>query len=246
MRNYLLTGLLVACFFLSCGGKDDLPDLPPEPRITFNSVEYVNEELTIGNVTVDSHSIEVSLDYEDGDEDLGFLLEENLSEVFQSQFIKESNGDFIKFGSRPGLPPFSCDDYRIWRNGFTNNIDSGDTVRIHRGLRAANFIFDWLVEEPGGSFVKFNAIESEFAHVIGCFRDFDMYITDVNEEVSPGAPFSITPRNRRQGSIEIRLISSGFPFIFRDKQVKIQLQVFDRQGNASNVIVSEPFTVAPG
>ena len=239
MRNHLLLATLTTCLFLSCGNR--LPDLPPEPRIAFIALEPVVEEVTIGNVTVDTYNVDMTVSYEDGDEDLGFASEEELVASLSNLYMRDSNGDYIKFGTSPGMPPFSCNDYRLWLADGSRNLVRGDTVRINRSLRTANFIFDWLVEQPDGSYTQFNPEESQFFLSIGCFRDFDLYVTDVNEAAEPGVPYSFAPKNRRQGTIDIRFYANSLPILFENTRVKLQLQVFDRAGNASNVIVSDPF-----
>ena len=239
MRNHLLLVTLISCLYLSCGNR--LPDLPPEPRISFIALQPVVEEVTVGNVTVDTYNVDMTISYEDGDEDLGFASMEELIASNNSLYMRDSNGDYIKFGSSPGMPSFSCDDYRLWRADGSRNLVRGDTARINRGMRTANFIFDWLVEQPDGSYTQFNPEESQFFLSIGCFRDFDLYVTDVNEAVEPGVPYSIEPKNRRQGTIDIRFFSNVLPRVFENTRIKLQLQVFDRAGNGSNVIVSDPF-----
>ena len=205
--------------------------------MTFVSAQYVEEDITIGSVTLPQYSIQVEVAYQDGDEDLGVKAEDLMTDLNRDKYIEDQNGDLILIGSREGLPAFNCVDYEVIRSVAFRNVMQGDTVLIDPGFITGNATFEFLYENQNGDFVPFD--QRDHFDGIGCNPDFSIYFVDVNDPVPPGVPYSITQDGSKRGRITFDLIFAGFQYWLDIADFKIRIQMYDRAGNASNVITTD-------
>ncbi|MFT6055020.1 MAG: hypothetical protein ACJAS3_002739 [Roseivirga sp.] len=225
------------------------PDLPIEPVIKFEKIEFEERVEVIGSTGIEIRTGVLSLLFNvtDGDGDIGFDGGENGSDF---SFITNENGSIIQFGDRPEDPSFTCVDYIIesleGANGIDYNTDGdvADTLRINLNEDRFNFFIDFMVKKDGVfEELDFRRLPISANGETLCGEvPFDSRIPCLSNEDNPCADISQNP-GPIEGTIRYEMQSGLFVPIFRLDTIKLVFQMQDRALNKSNVIESPEFTL---
>ena len=233
----LLTLGLSACF--------DPPTFPEIPVIEFNSLEYIDNELTVD-------SLMLRFDFEDGDGDIGLNSEDLLTPYHPFNIIVDSEDTIVTLNTESVVPPlyevdprgtrrlfsetdnrpvFNCNDYQITTYDFFGlGGDDLDTFYISKNEFHNNMHIDFYKKQNGQySLVNFS---SQFNDAQCINWDGRIPVFD-----SENLGKSIN------GTISYALISSGFPIVLRNDTFKLEFYIYDRQLNKSNVVETRDFTL---
>ncbi|MCG8477391.1 MAG: hypothetical protein MI784_18135 [Cytophagales bacterium] len=148
-----------------------IPELSSVPSIEF---------LGLKNIVDDNGAnlLQLIVAFEDGDGDLGLDEVDSLDYRYRKYvLVLDENGNPIRFGSRPGLPPFSGNDYFVIH---------GDTLLKELNENQFNFFVDLLVKNEDEVFEK---IELKAA-LNGTFRRLSSEETPLEGEIKYGIPLN--------------------------------------------------------
>ncbi|WP_339605860.1 hypothetical protein [uncultured Roseivirga sp.] len=229
------------------------PDLPIEPNIGFNKVEFKEEVEVIGSTGVEIRTgvLSLSFNISDGDGDIGLDGDEVGPDY---DFITYPNGQIVQFGERPEDPPFTCIDYvreADQADGEGNlgadlngNGNATDTLRIELNEDRFNFFIDFFVKK-NGTFqeIDFRKIPESANGITLCGEiPFDSRIPCLSKE---GKPCSAIPTNPGpiEGVIKYDMKSGIFLPVFRTDTIKVVFQIQDRAKHRSNIVESPEFTL---
>lgn len=194
-------------------------DFPTVPEISFNNVEFV--------VTNDADSLIVTLNFRDGEGDLGLNPRDINPPFNELEYQVNNQGTLITYKNRPAeAPSFNNRDWIIFP--LINNIVIRDTI--------------WVKENPNyyNIFVKF------FIKRSGQYTEFKWsdapYFTTFNGRF----PRILADERERaiEGNIRYGMLSLGWNSIFRNDTIRLDLQIQDKQLNLSNQVSSPDFTLA--
>ncbi|WP_323755876.1 hypothetical protein [Roseivirga sp.] len=236
-----LFGLVLAC--------NRPPELPLEPSIGFNKVEFKEIVEVIGSAGVEIRTGQLSLSFNisDGDGDIGIDGGDTGPDY---DFITYPNGAIVKFGERPEDPPFTCVDYIREAGEGDNGLDLNgngtvtDTLRIELNEDRFNFFIDFFVKKNGTyQELNFRRIpesangitlcgEIPFDSRIPCLSNEDDACSAVSKNAGP-----------IEGVIKYDMKSGLFLPVFRTDTIKIVFQIQDRALNRSNVVETPEFTL---
>jgi len=219
--------LLIFFGLISCHDK---PTFPETPSIRLNDYYFREIQNTTGGPNLQD-SIVIKVRFEDGNGDLGLDAFETQPPYHLYDVLIE-NGDTLKFGDDPNLPPYNCYDYEI----LTKTISQGDslfvqsdTIYVIRNLNHYNFFLTFLVQQrPNDEFVEFNTYENL------CAAPFHgrYFVLNTARDIRP-----------LTGELQYGFISS-FRLLFRNyNSIKMRIQIQDRRLNKSNILETEPFRV---
>jgi len=241
-------GLLSGCF--------SPPEFPDVPEISFENIVFIRGEEFSGD------SLILSINFQDGDGDLGFTGVDTGFPYHPFDIIVDSNGDSVFFSdeprvSDPGLvkqpvPPF----FRRSPNGsmtpFSDTDNRGgiflcpeyeeisnsqgdviDTVYISENVNSANIYVEFLRKRNGEFQVfDFRAIASSDL----CGEDFNGRFPIFDQQnFEEGKPLA--------GTIDYSMVSVGFELAFRMDTFRIDVSIRDRALNLSNVVSTPEFTL---
>src|SRR5690606_8419976 len=103
-KNYFYRLMILAGIAYSCISPRD--DFPTVPSIGFNDIQYVE--------TNSADSLVVSVDFRDGEGDLGLNPREINPPFHPLDYQMDASGDLITYGNRPpDAPPFNNRDWEI-------------------------------------------------------------------------------------------------------------------------------------
>lgn len=205
-------------FLYSCNMEP--PDLPPTPHISFESIKF--KEVTGG-----PDSLIVEINFADGDGDLGLSKNENSPPYHPYDRILE-DGQKVRFGSRPGLPPYSC---LVWAiENQNNNPQEADTILIERNLFHHNYIIDFYRKRNG----EYEEYDWRKIQAFDCGENFYGRFPILNTTGTPRA---------LEGVLRYGMASHGFRMVFRNDTIKLRIQIIDRALNKSNVLETPEFTL---
>jgi hypothetical protein len=210
--NYTILVFLSILMLLSCNKP---PELPVIPSIDFNHVSLVEAD--------GADSLIVYIDFKDGDGDLGLNSDEQDNQWPYEPFdvVFDENNDTVKYGSRPGLPPYNPIDYVINRDNSGNPID---TFLVTINPNHYNYFIHFF-EKKNGKYKEFNWQASPY------YQTFDGRFPLLNTS---------NKSHPLEGSLRYGMVSSGWQVLFRDT-MKISVQIQDRALHKSNVVESPDF-----
>ena len=219
MKKLLSLGglsLLIICITVSCFNE---PNLGFPPNIEFERVEFVEAGFL--------DSLIVFIKFEDGDGDLGLTGDETFPPYNPYDFVRDDNGDLIRFGSRAGLPPYNPLDWII--NPEVNGTVVQDTILIRTNENHYNYFVEFLVKQAGGNFTLFDPRNPPF------YQTFNGRFPLLNR-TGESRPLA--------GTLRYGMVSSQFNTLFGNQTIKLRIQIQDRALNRSNTIESDEFTLA--
>ena len=236
------------------------PEFSVEPQISFNSIKFYdvvksNNDPRLG---APKDSLVVTINFQDGDGDLGLQGNENAPPYHSYYFITEDRrkveypgtNTLLKYDpNNPNLPSYNCVDYKIGKvkdgrfisvmskdyvvnfpdEQDPNKGQPADTFLVEPNVFAYNFLVDFLVKN-GNIYEEF---DFNAATATGCGELFDSKFPIIFDPNSPGKPLS--------GELTNRMESSGFISYFRNDTMKLRIQIIDRALNMSNIIETPAF-----
>jgi hypothetical protein len=203
------------------------PEFANEPEISFNNIVFSK-----GSGELEPDSLILTINFKDGDGDLGLRSEgADTREPYNDlwYFIKE-DGTFVTLADRgtPGfeaLPPyefpFYCTDYLISEN---------DTFYIEKNEFHHNIDVKFFVKK-NGQYTEFD-FQTAFDPI--CGESFDGRFPLLN---------SLDRERPLEGKLKYKMESVGFEFIFRLDTVMLEVFIYDRALNKSNVIQTPDFVL---
>ena len=215
--------LLIFLGFSSC---QDRPVFPVTPSISLN--EFYFQTIDDGGQNL-SDSIVISINFEDGDADLGLEGDDIQTPYQLYDVVLNNNGDTVRFGDDPNLPPYNCFDYEIISKELSlgdSLVRTADTIAVLRNLDHYNFFLTFLIKE-GDNFVEYNTYQRL------CAAPFHGRFFNLNT-AGDARPL--------EGEIIYGFISS-FRLLFGNYTTKLRIQIQDKARNKSNIIETEEFNV---
>jgi hypothetical protein len=231
LKGTLLLGLLIilvsACF--------NAPEFPNEPSITFNDIIFKH-----GATDLDPDSLILTLNFQDGDGDLGLRADGTDTEPPYNDlwFFRNVNypigiDSAVKYSDRftpeyDTLPPYEfpykCVNYTLAEN---------DTFYVQANEFHNNIYVDF--------FVKKNGIYTEF-DFLALFEPECNPLTfngryPVLNEPDPGRARPL------EGKLKYSMESAGWELIFRQDTMKLDIYIYDRALNKSNLISTPDFVL---
>ena len=222
------------------GGCDKGPEIPVIPNIEF-------EEIIFKEVENGQDSLIISLNFEDGNGDLGLNGEENDPPYHDVSYFLDDEGALLTLAHRERpeydtLPPFefpfTCTNWII--NPTVRNVKIGDsflpvipteindTLYFQRNPGHFNILVDY--------FVKRNGVYEEFDWVV----EFEPQCNDSFDGRFPRLNPSGENRNL-EGTLRYGMTTSAFLFLFRNDTMKLKIRIRDRNLNLSNEIETPDF-----
>jgi hypothetical protein len=225
--------LLTALLLMGC---PEPPEFENTPRISFEKLEFTTRQNET-NENIVEDVLTLSINFEDGDGDLGLSDGDRFAPFNQYNVPLNENNELIFLGSRPNLPPYNPLDYFAVPLGDTVIVgtDQGtflvtaDTFLIERNDRYYNIFIKTFYNPPGASdFIELKWEEAPY------FQTFNGRFPILNTEDYT------RPIN---GTLSYDLVSLGFRGIFRNYPMYIETYIVDRAGNKSNVIQTETIQI---
>lgn len=198
---YVMT-LISAILLSNCS---DAPVYPETPEISFEKMERYSA----------GDSIILTLEFKDGDGDLGLSDDETSFPYQEYDFVKDGFGNYVEINSSASNPPYNCFDYLI---GDYNPDPFSDTILINRNPNYFNYHIDVWVKQSSSSFTKF---------------DFSPFCSDYNSR------FPILNTKSEKGPIEGSLsytIKDLAALGLANETVKFTVYIMDRALHQSNTV----------
>ena len=234
LSSFLILAVLVAS---SCYRA---PEFPAEPNISFENLQFYD--------TPSQDSLVLSINFEDGDGDLGLGPNEIDQPYNAFSFVRLSGGQWLQKSHSdtmpPYSPPYSCVNYKLGKidesnNYFVNYFSSKyselyknqppDTFYTKPNIYTDNFLVDFYVKR-GGSYEYFNWVTAPSS---GCGESMNGRFTPLFDNEKPDKPLS--------GKIIYAMENFGFIPYFRNDTLKLSVRIIDRSLNVSNRIETPEF-----
>lgn len=231
MRNKIaiLPGFILAIFaFFSC---ERAPEFSDVPKISYESVQF-------GFNPVGQDSLIISVNFEDGNGDLGISSNEGPPFHEATYFSADpphnpiydiegiSSESLLRIGDLDTLPEYSCLNYRILGR-IVDETAVTDTVYIQPNPRSKNFLVEFFIQQDDGSFKEFNFFEETCIPASGRFARLNT--EDHDRPLQGTLSYFFRGQNLRQ--------------YFENNKIKMKIQITDKAGNYSNIIESDVFTL---
>lgn len=240
---------LLLIFITMLSACEDPRDLPIEPSISFNRVEFREKSPTSA-----FESLIVYFDFKDGDGDLGLTSDQTSAPYHPVNYFYDAQGKLLSIRSRsnpahsdlpPYEAPYNCTNYTdpnqtiyfpaaVLDNTF-NIVDTKEINGIiHHGVRDIiyfernpdhfNITVEFLVENSDGKFSVFDW-RSAF-----CNQSFDGRFPPLNDG-----------SHAVEGTLRYEMTSLGFKNLFGNKVIKLSIKIKDRALHESNVMETPEF-----
>ena len=216
LKNYFGLFLVVALAGTSCISPPE--NFPSTPAINFSKIEYV--------ATPSLDSLIISVKFQDAEGDLG-LSPTDINPPFNPLIYKrDAAGNLITYSKRPaGAPSYNPIDWVI--DPIINNTVIKDTVWVEQNENQYNIFVRFFIKR-NGRFTEFRWQNPPF------YTTFNGRFPRVlNTE--EGQPV--------EGTIEYKMLSSGWESIFRNDTIRIDVSIQDRALNRSNEVSSPEVTL---
>lgn len=239
--RYLLY-ILITLFFSSCSEDSNVSNIP---AITFESLEFRKS-----NSGFDQDSLTLSINFIDGNGDLGLSNDENdypyhpYNAIIDQEFnwitigsnniepplyVYEPNGSYYLFSNEDNRPNFNCENYIIDTVNSTNKLD---TFYIQKNENNKNIFIEFYKKDNN----EFTIIDWKriFDQEYGCGIDFDSRFPPLNVANSSQV---------LSGKLRYSMVSYGFEMILKNDIFKLKIHIKDRELNTSNIIETPEFTL---
>lgn len=194
-------------------------DFPTVPEISFNNVEFV--------VTNDADSLIVTLNFRDGEGDLGLNPRDINPPFNELEYQVNNQGILITYANRPAeAPSFNNRDWIIFP--LINNIVIRDTIWVKENPNYYNIFVKFFIKRSG-EYTEFKWSDAPYFTTFN--GRFPRILADERERAI-------------EGNIRYGMLSLGWNSIFRNDTIRLDLQIQDKQLNLSNQVSSPDFTLA--
>lgn len=227
IRSLVVFGAL-GLVVLSCF---DPPTYSPVPEITLAGLRYTQNDTTLT----------ISLDFKDGDGDLGLNADRKSDAEFpynEKFYFRFPDGKLLNYKSKRTNPnydtlpaytkPFDCINWQIDKEKVGNVEVVKDTIYFQLNPNHYNIFVDFLVQDNNGTFNEFDFRKEVCA-------TFDSRLPELFKEPYQAGPL--------EGRIDYRMKSLAFLITFSIKTLKLRVQIQDRALNKSNTIITPAFTL---
>ncbi len=243
MRTHYHIIILIAAWCLSsCTDKSENPAYSEIPRIGLEDISFEPSDETEGG---DYDVLKIKISYRDGDADLGLsYIGEDTQYPYQFFSVEtDAAGNVIKFDQQRDI--YSCKSFYIvyGRDSLLENylnLEHGDTVKIDYNKYHKNFDVQLLVKEKN-TLEYYDFMETNCGSSLG--GRFPRLGTLQLKQTTQLGAFTIYPQTPWNGTIAYTIESKAIEAFFKDKLLKIRVQIYDRALNESNIVESEPFTL---
>jgi len=221
------TVLLASVLFIAVSCYSP-PEFPVVPAISFKSIIFKE----LDNLP---DSLILSLEFQDGDGDLGLGTNELFEPYHDVWFFLKEDNTLLTYSDRFTPPydtlpryefPYTCLNYR------TNSEIEGyedDTLYFQQNENHWNIIIEYFVKKNG----VYTEFEWEIAFPPQCSDSFNgrfPIMTDLS-----GSPL--------EGVLRYGMTSSGFKILFRNDTLKLRVKIKDRALHDSNVFETPDFVL---
>jgi hypothetical protein len=257
MKMIWKVGLSVIAAFLVSACFNP-PEYPSIPEITFNKIKFIDTPDPAGTLVADT--LALSIDFKDGDGDLGLtdsdlglgqFAERYYFKVNDSKLYYNPSGDPLQLVGDPNIiryktkrtvahydtlpayvKPFNCTNWEVVYQ-TTNNITKPiDTLYFKLNPNHYNVFVDFLVKDPfTGTFVEYD-FRKEFC------TTYDGRLPVLSKDIGQETPL--------EGTIRYAMAGTGFNLIFsgQNKNLKLRIRMQDRALHQSNELLTPEFTLA--
>ena len=238
---------LIALVLISFNSCNRPPELPDEPIISFERIEF--EILNQGDPLFERNELRLTFNVSDGNGDLGLDGSDGENNIgpYRRYTLVTENGIPVEFGQRPFDPPFTCLDYVIEdseNSDLNGDEDLLDTLRIEFNQAQFNLDVDFFVKVNG----QFEEVEMRAQPLFSanqqtlCGVSFDGRFPCLSSEDNP-CDF-VSGNNRPiEGEVTYAMSSGVFLPIFRTDTIKLEFRIRDRALNESNLAETPEFTL---
>ena len=221
------TVLLVPVLFIAISCYSP-PEFPVEPSISFKSIIFKE----LDNLP---DSLILSLEFKDGDGDLGLGTNELGEPYHDIWFFRKADNTLLTYSDRFTPPydtlppyefPYTCLNYSTNRGieGYEN-----DTLYFQQNENHWNIFVEYFVKKNG----VYTEFDWEIAFPPQCSDSFNgrfPVMTDLSN--SP-----------LEGVLRYGMTSSGFKILFRNDTLKLRVRIKDRALHTSNVFETPDFVL---
>ena len=225
------------------------PEFPDEPEITFNNIKFKTGD-DLGD------SLILSIDFQDGDGDIGLRGSEVSFPYHPFDVIVDSRGDTVTFSGTNAQAPYfrrnplgqqelytddpdtlntsyNCQEFELVLDPLTGL--TRDTMRIVKNPNNLNIYVEFYREEANGEFEFFDW--TAVASSTRCGEDFNGRFPIFDER-------NLVDGNPLAGTIDYSMVSVGFNFAMRNNNFRIDVRILDRDLNVSNTVSSQVFRLS--
>ncbi|MEO0552524.1 MAG: hypothetical protein AAF149_04970 [Bacteroidota bacterium] len=261
MKKYgfkiITTGIISAIMATLLSSCFDDPEFADTPRIEFSNIIYKEQG---GDNPFDS--LILTINFEDGDGDLGLEGEENTPPYNERNYFSNKTGDFFNFGVESiedlliladtavtdTLPPYLNNDEAclFWDEAPQINVidQDGNSVPLD------TITYYQLNERHNNIYIRFFTDQNNDGQIDELTEEFDWRL--INDDCSfdyngrfPVLSDDLGNPSPLEGSITQNMVQQGpFPFFLGDGLVKLKIYILDRAGNRSNVVETPEFTLS--
>lgn len=253
MRSIVIS-VLICGLILALDGCFTAPTYPVVPKISFVDMWYERPPQP------DLPTVVLQLNFTDGDGDLGldpsFETDTAFVELFyvtrQNQYISNvtlekfptvalADYKFVKRNPNVRLPngapfpPLNCKNW-LQRKTRVNNLDQiQDTVYFESNESYYNILVDLLIDDGTGNFKLFDPnVEFSFPNCAG--GDYNGRFPVLSSDPGKKSPLD--------GTLTYKMKTIVTELVIGSKRFKLRVQILDRAYHRSNVIETEPTTLA--
>jgi hypothetical protein len=221
-------------------------EYPITPKIEFSNVYFVDSN---------TDSLVVTLQFQDGDGDLGLSNNQNSYPFHQYNFYHAETGEELnamaartqrnidvsqaihyshkRTGAIDTLPPFSapgtCPSYQYPKEKnplIINGVEHNDTIYFQRNPNHYNIFVTFLLRNPNGQFTEYNWGCGENYH-----GRFPVMVDDDKEKAI-------------EGTLTYKIQGAVLGDILERKIIKLRIYIQDRALHKSNVVETQEFILS--
>jgi hypothetical protein len=208
MRFQLIFSAFILIIVTISNSCNKVPVYPDAPQIEFADMQkYAGGD-----------SVIITLNFKDGDGDLGLRNEDIHYPYHKFDIIKDGSGNIIKYS---GSPSYNCNDYDIGHYDSDNIID---TILIEKNPNNNNYFIDFLVKQPDDTYVQY-----DFAPLCFSFNGRFPLLNPLSNKGPIEGALSYTLKTLRSG--------------FLNQTIKFRIHIQDRALNKSNVVETQDVVI---
>jgi hypothetical protein len=233
---------IIPLFIISCSEDNTVSEIPV---ISFENIIFKKSE---NNFTQDS--LILTINFIDGNGDLGLSNEENSYPYHQYNAIIDENFNWVTIGSNDVTLPL----YVYEPNGaitLFSDIDNRSSFNckeyIIDTLNSSNLLDTFLIQKNVNNkniYIEFYKKNSDDFELIDWTRVFDEEYGCGIDFNSRFPPLNIGNANQvLQGKLRYGMVSYGFENVLENNIFKLKIYIKDRALNSSNIIESPEVTL---
>lgn len=247
----------------------EAPEFPVVPEIAYKSVKFYDVPESNDPLVDDTDSLVVTIDFQDGDGDLGLgsLSNEELSFPYHSHYYvttdnrlvitPPANAKLLGPSSNDTMPPFNvCVDYQLAKIHETTGkvipyrVGGSEKTEYEKAFPDPNNPDGSLL--PDTFYIKQNIFAYNFLLTFLEKNGNNYEIFDWNAQTAAGCANQVNGTfpplyeegavgNPLSGELSYSFPSRGFIPYFRNDTIKLRIQIIDRALHTSNIVESPPF-----